>query len=258
MRITLYNQIDKIIEKALKPQFMTSLEAINKVMNIPECALKAILRDNGCDAVETKSICIDEEMLMVFADAYIRKLRSYFISSNRNRHLLTPQESCDLEEFYITFKKKEVEHTNVKNWNHIDTDLIRDYFVQEVKEQTPNYRSFYKDYIGCVIINERNTNPFQIAEYTQPKKHYSRSRKHQLLVRITKSRFYRSKLRASNRIYHCPTIIRQVYITARYHIFPVENKESDEYNKAFISKEIYTLLLTASSETLIRHVSLVH
>lgn len=80
----LQSLLETSIKKAFEPEFMTSLEVVKKVMNVPECALEALLRENGYDAIETTSICIDEEMLMVFANAYTRKLRSYFISSNRN------------------------------------------------------------------------------------------------------------------------------------------------------------------------------
>lgn len=253
MCITLYNQINEIIRKAFKPKFMTSLEVINKVMNVPECALKAILRDKGYDAIETTSICIDEEMLMVFADAYVRKLRSYFISSNRNPHLLTPQESSDLEEFYTTFKKKEIEYTNVKNWNHIDTDLIRDYFVQEVKEQTPNPFEFYDKIVYRILANDgykeciRN-NVYAIVNNSQHEYFDGRNYKQKLLTRITHSLCYHSRLRLGTKPTNqcCITTIRQIYATARYHTFPVDNDDAHEEINSFISKEIIELLLTAS------------
>ncbi|MBE6300949.1 MAG: hypothetical protein E7085_03710 [Parabacteroides distasonis] len=229
--------LETSIKKALKPEFMTSLDVVNKVMNVPECALKALLRENGYDEIETKSICIDEKMLLVFADAYIRKLRSYFINSNRNLHLLTPQESSDLEEFYTTFKKKDVEHTNVKNWNQIDTELIRDYFVQQVKEQTPHHNCFYDEVLyrifSCKRIENISCKEFYSSiECTQPQNSYCKNNESKFLVRITKSRYYQSRLRTNNAInQNNTTIIRQLYTTARYYTFPVDNNESDEYNK---------------------------
>ena len=53
-------------------------------MNVPMCALSSILRANGYDEVNPDSICIDEKMLSYFADAYIRKMKNYFLSSIRN------------------------------------------------------------------------------------------------------------------------------------------------------------------------------
>ncbi|MBR3976451.1 MAG: hypothetical protein IKJ95_01320 [Bacteroidaceae bacterium] len=261
----LQSLLETSIKKTLKPEFMTSLEVIKRVMNVPECALEALLRENGYDAIETTSICIDEEMLLVFANAYIRKLRSYFISSNRNIHLLTPQERFDLDEFYTVFKKKGVEHTNVKNWNQIDTELIRDHFVQEVKKQTPHRNSFYDDIICHVVINKTNEELsrdkiYLIAENSQHKHVHSRNYKSELLVRITKSRLYQAKLRANNSINPTSTTtLRQIYTVARYHTFPVDsNNPDDDNNKTFVFCDIYNDTLTASSGAPTIHIPMVH
>ena len=89
-------------------RFETSLNIIGEVMNVPMCALESILRANGYDEVEPGSICIDEKMLSVFADAYIRKMKNYFLSSVRNIENLSYEEFTDLDEFYNIFKKQDV------------------------------------------------------------------------------------------------------------------------------------------------------
>lgn len=54
--------------------FMTSLDVIQKVMNVPMCALASLLRANGYDNIDdTSSLCIDEKRLEIFAEAYVRK-----------------------------------------------------------------------------------------------------------------------------------------------------------------------------------------
>ena len=41
--------------------FMTSLDIIQEVMNVPMCALTSLLRSNGYDSIDdTSSFCIDE------------------------------------------------------------------------------------------------------------------------------------------------------------------------------------------------------
>lgn len=254
--------LETSIKKALKPEFMTSLEVIKKVMNVPECALEALLRENGYGTTEPTSICIDEKMLMVFANAYIRKLRSYFIRSNRNTHLLTPQERFDLDEFYTTFKKKDVKHTNVKNWNQIDTDLIRDHFVQEVKKQTSHRNSFYDDNICHIVINETNeelarNKIYPVVGNSRHKHVHSRNYKSELLVRITKSRLYQSKLRTNNSKNQTnTTTIWQVYTAARYHTFPVDsNNPDDDNNDTIVFCDIYNYSLTALSGSSTTHIS---
>jgi hypothetical protein len=95
-------------------RFMTSLDVIREVMNVPQCALNSILRDNGYTEVEPGSICIDEKMLSVFADAYIRKMKNFFLSSVRNIENLSYQEFTDLDEFYNTSIEPFYNQLNIK------------------------------------------------------------------------------------------------------------------------------------------------
>ena len=63
---------------------MTSLNIIGEVMNVPLPALECIWRKSGEEDIDPSSLCIDEERLELFADAYIRKMKNYFESSVQN------------------------------------------------------------------------------------------------------------------------------------------------------------------------------
>ena len=117
--------------------FKTSLNIIGEVMNVPMCALKSILRANGYDEVEPGSICIDEKMLSIFADAYIRKMKNYFLGSVRNIEDLSYEEFTNLNEFYNTFKKQDIKFVRRAEWSQIDTELIRTAFMDKIKELSP-------------------------------------------------------------------------------------------------------------------------
>ena len=119
-------------------------------MNVPQCALNSILRDNGYTEVEPGSICIDEKMLSVFADAYIRKMKNYFLSSVRNIENLSYQEFTDLDEFYNTFKKQDVKFVRRAEWSQIDTELIRTAFMDKIKELTPRKKSRFELFLEQV------------------------------------------------------------------------------------------------------------
>lgn len=55
-------------EKA-ESSFMTSLDIVQEVMNVPMCALTSLLRSYGYDSIDdTSSLCIDEKRLEIFAD----------------------------------------------------------------------------------------------------------------------------------------------------------------------------------------------
>ena len=93
-------------EKA-ESSFMTSLDIVQEVMNVPMCALTSLLRSYGYDSIDdTSSLCIDEKRLEIFADAYVRKIRSYFTSSLRNISKLSQKELEVLEQFLLKVRNR--------------------------------------------------------------------------------------------------------------------------------------------------------
>lgn len=229
--------------------FKTSLGVIGKVLNVPESALKALLRLNGYDDnIEPSSICIDEEMLAIFAEAYVRKMRSYFLNSNRHLNLLSPQEAADLEQFYQTFKKKGDYKTNSRDWNHIDTDLISEVFVQKVKKETPRQSSFGVNSFELLqnIIIEIDGDLYRkpstkIEElplsYTQ--EWYIPDEISALCDRIANSRFYVLKitnLLIQQYLALSSFYIKSICVFARYYIFSSEGSENDLPSNSLVLK----------------------
>ena len=112
--------------------FKTSLDIIQEVMNVPMCALTSLLRANGYDDVDdTTSLCIDEKGLDIFAEAYIRKIRSYFFSSLRNISRLAQNELNSFNQFIESFKKTDLQGASLK-WSDIDTEHLRGTFIDKV------------------------------------------------------------------------------------------------------------------------------
>ena len=118
-------QITKsILSEEKAGTFMTSLDVIQKVMNVPMCALASLLRANGYDNIDdTSSLCIDEKRLEIFAEAYVRKIRSYFISSLRNVSKLPPKELSSFKQFIELFKNKNLQREPSK-WSDIDVEHL--------------------------------------------------------------------------------------------------------------------------------------
>ena len=118
--------------------FKTSLEVIQKVMNVPMCAVKSLLRSNGYNNINDEtSLCIDEERLGIFSEAYIRKMKNYFTRSLQNIALLPPKERSDYNKFVELFKKQDLQKREPKNWNDIDIDHLKEAFIAKVKKKTP-------------------------------------------------------------------------------------------------------------------------
>ena len=211
-------------------KFMTSLNVIREVMNVPQCALDSILRAHGHSEIELDSICIDEEMLSVFADAYIRKMKNYFLSSVRNIEKLSAEEFADLNEFYNTFKKQGAMFVHRAEWSQINTELIRDVFMDKIKELTPRRKTPFDYYQELESYFE--TCEWQVicdpeVSLNLYKSHHS-AKKKGLLTRLTHNRFYFIKQKV-NKAYCCPAnIMRQLFVAARYHIFVADDVDNND------------------------------
>lgn len=131
------NLIKKEFEKV--HSFKTNLETIQDVMNVPMEAVFAVAREAGITIRDIQSECIDENSLAVFADAYVRKWKSYFYKMKRHHGQLGIDEELAFEEFQRTFKKPTVSASKAQNWRDIDTDALRQEFYNLVKEKAPQH-----------------------------------------------------------------------------------------------------------------------
>ncbi|WP_206514148.1 hypothetical protein [Bacteroides gallinarum] len=137
--------------------FKTSLDIIQEVMNVPMCALTSLLRANGYDDIDdTASLCIDEKGLEIFAEAYIRKIRSYFFSSLRNIGRLTQNELSNFNQFIELFKKIDLQGESLK-WSDIDTEHLQETFIDKVKRKTSSKStcSSYLNLLAHVVVRKQ-------------------------------------------------------------------------------------------------------
>ena len=210
--------------------FKTSLNIIGEVMNVPMCALESILRANGYEEVEPGSICIDEKMLSVFADAYIRKMKNFFLSSVRNIENLSYEEFTDLNEFYNTFKKQEVKFVRRAEWSPIDTELIRTAFMDKIKELTPRKKKALDllferifDNRNCVLLIDDPESSIHGTIKIPKDSHKLRK----VLNHIVHNRFYLVKQKVKKTHRCSVNIIRQLFVAARYHIFVADDVDTN-------------------------------
>lgn len=208
----------------------TSLNIIGEVMNVPMCALESILRANGYEEVEPGSICIDEKMLSVFADAYIRKMKNFFLSSVRNIENLSYEEFTDLNEFYNTFKKQEVKFVRRAEWSPIDTELIRTAFMDKIKELTPRKKKALDllferifDNRNCVLLIDDPESSIHGTIKIPKDSHKLRK----VLNHIVHNRFYLVKQKVKKTHRCSVNIIRQLFVAARYHIFVADDVDTN-------------------------------
>lgn len=216
--------------------FKTSLNIIGEVMNVPLCALESILRANGYDEVEPGSICIDEKMLSIFADAYIRKMKNYFLGSVRNIENLSYEEFTDLNEFYNNFKKQEVKFVRRAEWSQIDTELIRTAFMDKIKELSPRKKSALDilferifDNRNCVLVIDDPESSIHGTIKIPKDSHKLRK----VLNHIVHNRFYLTRQKVKKTSRRSVNIMRQLFVAARYHIFVADDVDTNKahYNE---------------------------
>lgn len=259
-------KIENVASSSLEDRnssFMTSLNIIQEVMNIPMCALTSLLRANGySDDVDTSSLCIDEKRLDIFANAYIRKMRSYFLSSLRNISKLNLKEINDLDRFVKLFKKKGEISSSSYTWSNIDEESIRETFKSTVKNKTPIRKICgYLDIDTLVersVVKETKVNYLDISlcnyrEYKDRTIHINGisavtvydlsykdctfcntnlnlfSEKENLLYSITKSRYWIVKDLYRKITIPLIELIKDIVRTARYYIYSL-GTDDDYYN----------------------------
>lgn len=232
--------------------FKTSLDIIQEVMNVPMCALTSLLRANGYDDVDdTTSLCIDEKGLDIFAEAYIRKIRSYFFSSLRNISRLAQNELNSFNQFIESFKKTDLQGASLK-WSDIDTEHLRGTFIDKVKRKTSPQStcSSYLDLFTRVVVRKqrKDNRPLSYIDYSASCftvsyesiiQELSIQRTDELLDNIVHSYYYVAKSIYSTPQWHIDFQIRNIYISARYHIY---STGSDEDSNSTVIKSDYPFI----------------
>lgn len=222
--------------------FMTSLDVIQKVMNVPMCALTSLLRVNGYDNIDdTSSLCIDEERLEIFAEAYVRKIRSYFLGSLRNISNLTSKELSNFKQFNELFKNKNLQREPSK-WSDIDIEHLIKAFKEKIKKETPA-SSAYESFLDYFVVTrftfkkiERTFDILNIQLSTTPIHEWdfeyeNFKAEEQLLEEITHSYYYVVKSTYVKQKWYINFLIRNIYIAARYHIFSSDSDDDYSNNK---------------------------
>lgn len=221
-------------------------------MNVPMCALTSLLRANGYDDVDdTTSLCIDEKGLDIFAEAYIRKIRSYFFSSLRNISRLAQNELNSFNQFIESFKKTDLQGASLK-WSDIDTEHLRGTFIDKVKRKTSPQStcSSYLDLFTRVVVRKqrKDNRPLSYIDYSASCftvsyesiiQELSIQRTDELLDNIVHSYYYVAKSTYSTPQWHIDFQIRNIYISARYHIY---STGSDEDSNSTVIKSDYPFI----------------
>ena len=118
--------------------FITSADVVMEASGLRLEAIRVIAREQGVEIEETSCRCIDESLLDALADAHVRKMRAYFNNAKRHIATLDGDELATFINFCQTFSNRHSSDSAAQTWSDIDTDAIREQFIQKVHELTPS------------------------------------------------------------------------------------------------------------------------
>lgn len=137
------DQLDDVLElddmnwDFFETGFTTSADVVMKASGLRLEAIRVIAREQGVEIEDTACRCIDESLLAALADAHVRRMRAYFNNARRHADQLSGDELATFIDFCQTFKNRQSSDTAAQSWSDIDTDAIREQFIQKVHELTP-------------------------------------------------------------------------------------------------------------------------
>lgn len=229
---------------SLPKNFMTSINAVKDVLNLPISTIKNELRKNNYFIGDDSSNCIDKKMLERFAELYKKRLKRYFTLSVENLSHLTSEEYSDFIDFCKTFSKNS---SITFNWRQIDKDAIQETFFLEIQEAT-NTRpkleiskesliafldAFVCRSVDSLPVFDVKAFPSEVVNkllninflYYDVNKEYlkleSKEKRKFVLYKVKYCRYYRNKLKNKNRYnHHLGKQQRKLFSCLRLHIVP--------------------------------------
>lgn len=240
--------------------FMTSLEVVQEVMSVPMAAIKTIARQENIQFENEQSACLDENVLGVYADAYVRKLKSYFNSmKNKNNCQLGTDDYLVFDEFCVNFKKPECNSKKACKWSDIDTDAIRKHFFALIKEKTPEKKpaihSLFEGIGGLQIV--RRVIPdftlnlkFDLDSEESEETCEISEEKCNTLLKVNETYYRCTKEDPKPINLNCNARLRIVLFAAHYHIYSRSDKSDPDnnpfikiiLNEDYVANQDYTLL----------------
>ena len=215
----IFSKVD--FEALLKPRLYTSLNIIQEVMGVPMVAVQSLARTAGLDVADDESECIGENSLGIFADAYVRKMKAYFIRAKRNASWLGPDELSIFNDFHRTFKKPECISEYAETWDDIDTDAIRESFLVQIEELSEK-KSIADLLAGCGGIDFVCSEPaYQAFSFCNVRSQRLTDMQTDVLKRVTQSCLYNTRLKVKK---HAVSSKQKcgawyIFVPAHYYIY---------------------------------------
>lgn len=207
----------KTAENFFKALFTTSADVVMEASGLRLEAIRVIAREQGVEIEDTACRCIDESLLAALADAHVRKLRAYFNNARRHLAELSGDDLAAFVDFCNTFKNRQSSETTAQTWSDIDTDAIREQFIQRVHELTPRLCLDFLAGHSFVLEKIVSSLSFEPHEYLDNHEYTQRC---EAIEKVLDSHlFYEKPSKVSQPCIDIRSVVWQVTLSARYHIY---------------------------------------
>lgn len=226
-------KFSKISENFFKATFATSADVVMKASGLRLEAIRVIAREQGVEIEDTTCRCIDESLLAELADAHVRRMRAYFNNARRHIAELNGDDLAVFIDFCKTFKNRQSSDSTAQSWSDIDTDAIREQFIQRVHELTPKPCLEFLASHSFVFEEIVSSLSFESNEHLNTFVYKQRC---ETIEKILNSHlFYEKPLRVSQPCIDIRSVVWRVTLPARYHLF---TSEDDDHQQDAIDNKI--------------------
>lgn len=226
-------EFSTISENLFKAVFTTSADVVMKASGLRLEAIRVIAREQGIEIEDTACRCIDENLLAALADAHVRRMRAYFNNARRHIAELNGDDLAVFIDFCKTFKNRQSSDSAAQSWSDIDTDAIREQFIQRVHELTPKPCLEFLASHSFVFEEIDSSLSFESYEHLDTFVYKQRC---ETIEKILNSHlFYEKPLKVSQPCIDIRSVIWRVTVSARYHLF---TSEDDDHQQDAINNKI--------------------
>ena len=227
------SEFSAIQAKMFEAIFGTSVDVVIKASGLRLEAIRAIAREQGVEIEDTACRCIDESLLAALADAHVRKMRAYFNNARRHIAELKGEELATYMDFCKTFKNRQSSDSAAQTWRDIDTDAIREQFIQKVHELTPI--PSFDLFAGCGCDFEKIV-PSLNSETCDNLDTFVYKQRCKAVERVLHSHLYHEKpYKTEQPCVDIRRVVRRVTLSARYHI---HISEEDDHQQDAIDNRV--------------------
>ena len=204
--------------------FTTSADVVMEASGLRFEAIRVIAREQGVEIEDTSCRCIDESLLDALADAHVRKMRAYFNNAKRHIAELDGDELATFINFCQTFNNRQSSDSAAQTWSDIDTDAIREQFIQKVHELTPS-PAYCRLFAGSSFFVERIISSLS-SETRDSLDTFVYKQRCEAVERILNSHlFYEKPSKTEQPCIDIRSVVWRVTLPARYHIHISEDDD---------------------------------